>query len=56
MKIDPYKIGINFYVILIVFVFTFLGCKTFEKYDERMKMRNLAEDILNTPDLTKNKK
>jgi hypothetical protein len=56
MKVNPYKIGMNFYIILIVFVFTFLGCKSFEKYDERMKMRILAEDILNTPDLTKNKK
>lgn len=46
----------NFYIILIVFVFTFLGCKTFENYEERMKMRKLAESVWNTPDLTKTKK
>lgn len=56
MKINPYKIGMNFYIILIVFVFTFLGCKTFEKYDERMKMKRIAESIWNTSDLTRNKK
>ena len=56
MKINPYKIGKNFYIILIVFVFTFLGSKTFEKYDERQKMKRIAESIWNTPDLTKTKK
>ncbi len=56
MKINPYKIGMNFYIILIAFVLTFIGCKTFENYDERMKMRKIAESVLNTPDLTKTKK
>jgi hypothetical protein len=56
MKINPYKIGMNFYIILITFVFTFLGCKTFEKYDEQQKMKRIAESIWNTPDLTRNKK
>lgn len=31
----PYIIGMNFYIILIVFVLTFIGCKTFEKYEEK---------------------
>lgn len=56
MKINPYKIGMNFYIILIVFIITFLGCHSFEKYDEQQKMKRLAESIWNTPDLTKNKK
>lgn len=56
MKINPYKIGMNFYIILITFVFTFVGCKTFEKYDDKMKMQKMAEGVLNTPDLTTNKK
>jgi len=56
MKINPYKTGMNFYIILIVFVFTFLGSKTFEKYDEQQKMKRIAESIWNTPDLTNNKK
>jgi len=55
MKINPYKTGMNFYIILIVFVFTFLGSKTFEKYDEQQKMKRIAESIWNTPDLTRNK-
>ena len=46
----------NFYIILIAFCITFLGCKTFEKYDDKIKMKKIAESILNTPDLTTIKK
>jgi len=53
LKFDPYKTGINFYIILITIVFTFLGCKSFEKYQERQQIKRQAEDILNTPNLTK---
>jgi len=49
MKINPYKTGISFYIILIVFVFTLLGCKTIE----RLEIKYQAKQILNTPDLTK---
>lgn len=51
MKINPYKIGMNFYIILIVFTITFLGCKTFERIEERNKFKQQAQDILNTPNL-----
>lgn len=54
MKLNPYKIGMNFYIILIVFTFTLLGCKTFEKWEQENKIKKQASDILQTPDLTKN--
>jgi hypothetical protein len=47
----PYIIGMNFYIILIVFVVTLLGCKTFERYDENRKIKQEVEEILNTPNL-----
>jgi hypothetical protein len=53
MKLNPYKIGINFYTILIVFVLTFLGCKTFENYQDKIKHKQDIENVLQTPDLTK---
>jgi len=56
MKINPYKIGMNFYIILIVFTLTFLGCKTFEKWDVERKIKNEVEQMLQTPDLTGTKK
>jgi hypothetical protein len=55
MKINPYKAGINFYIILIVFTFTILGCKTFEKIQEQNTINRQAKEILNTPDLSKYK-
>jgi hypothetical protein len=53
MKINPYTTGINFYIILIVFIFTLLGCKTFQKWDEETKIKRQVEDIFHTPDLIK---
>lgn len=54
MKLNPYKIGMNFYIILIVFVLTVLGCKTFEKVQDKIKLKQDAANVLQTPDLTKN--
>jgi hypothetical protein len=51
IKLNPYKIGMNFYIILIVFVITFLGCKTFEKYDQKRKIKQEVEEMLNPPNL-----
>jgi hypothetical protein len=51
IKLNPYKIGMNFYIILIVFVVTLFGCKTFEKYDQKRKIKQEAQEILNTPNL-----
>lgn len=45
IKLNPYKIGMNFYIILIVFVITFLGCKTFDKYDEKRKIKQEVEEM-----------
>jgi hypothetical protein len=56
MKINPYKIGMNFYIILIVFVLTLLGCKTFENVQDRIRIKQDANNVLQTPDLTKTKK
>lgn len=56
MKLNPYKIGMNFYIILIVSIVTFIGCKTFEKHDEKNKMKRMVEQVLNTPDLTTHRK
>jgi len=50
-KLNPYKLGINFYIILIVFVLTLLGCKTFEKYDEKQKIKQEVEEIFNPKNL-----
>jgi len=53
MKLDPYKIGMNLYIILIVFVLTLLGCKTFQKWEDKAKFKQDIENVLQTPDLTK---
>jgi hypothetical protein len=50
MKINPYKAGIIFYTILIFATITILGCKTIK----RLEIRQQAQEILQTPDLTKN--
>jgi len=47
----PYIIGMNFYIILIVFVLTLLGCKAFERYDENRKVKQEVEEIFDTPKL-----
>jgi hypothetical protein len=52
MKLNPYQIGMNFYIILIILILTFVGCKEFERWKEKKEI----EQILQTPDLTKNKK
>jgi hypothetical protein len=44
----------NFYIILIVFVLTVLGCKTFENVQDKIKLKQDAANVLQTPDLTKN--
>lgn len=56
MKLNPYKIGMNFYIILIVSTLTFLGCKTFEKWDGERKIKQQVEEMFQTPNLTKDKK
>lgn len=43
----------NFYIILIVFVLTLLGCKTFENVQDKIKLKQDAANVLQTPDLTK---
>ena len=54
-QINPYKIGMNFYIILIVFTITLLGCKTFEKWNDKKLIKKQAEQMFQTPNLTKNK-
>jgi hypothetical protein len=56
MKLTPYQIGMNFYIILIVFTITILGCKTFEKWDGERKIKNEVEQMFQTKDLTGNQK
>jgi hypothetical protein len=51
MKINPYKTGLNFYIILIVFTFTILGCKTFQQWNDHRIIKQEAKNILNTPNL-----
>jgi hypothetical protein len=46
--ITPYKAGLTFYIILILATITLLGCKTIQRY----QMKQEAEQILQTPDLT----
>jgi hypothetical protein len=46
--ITPYKAGLIFYIILILATITLLGCKTIQRY----QMKQEAEQILQTPDLT----
>jgi hypothetical protein len=51
MKINPYKIGMNFYIILIVSTIVFLGSKTYEKHQDEQMVKRQVEAILNTPNL-----
>jgi hypothetical protein len=52
----PLEIGIVFYFILFVFIFTFLGCKTIEIKQDKIKLeyqiKQDANDIFKFPDLT----
>lgn len=51
IKINPYKIGLAFYIIMITMVISFTGCSTWAKYKERIEMKQQAKEILNTPNL-----
>lgn len=51
MKLNPYKIGMNFYIILIVFTFTIIGTKTFQRWEDKRQIEKQAQEILNTPNL-----
>jgi hypothetical protein len=53
MKINPYKLGMNFYIILIVSVVVFIGCKTFEKHEDERRFKKDVESFFQTPDLSK---
>jgi len=46
--ITPYKAGLTFYILLILATITILGCKTIQRF----QMKQEAEHILQTPDLT----
>lgn len=54
MRLNPYKIGIVFYSVLVISVFFLIGCETLAKYQQRERMKKEAEDILNTPNIKKN--
>jgi hypothetical protein len=53
MKINPYKLGMNFYIILIISVVVFIGCKTFEKLEDERRFKKDVESFFQTPDLSK---
>lgn len=55
-KVNPYEIGMNFYIILIIYVVTFIGCDIYEKYQDKKHIKNTAQDILETPNLIQNEK
>lgn len=50
-KINPYKIGMIMYSLLILFVITMVSCSTIRKQKERYMIRMDANNILNTPNL-----
>ena len=54
MRLNPYKIGIVFYSVLVISVFFLIGCDTLVKYQQREIMKKEAENILNTPNIKKN--
>jgi hypothetical protein len=56
IKINPYKIGMNLYIILIIYVVTFIGCDVFEKYQDKKYIKRTAQQILETPNLIQNEK
>ena len=55
-KVNPYEIGLNFYIILIIYVVTFIGCDIFEKHQEKKYIKRTAQQILETPNLIQNEK
>ena len=55
-KVNPYEIGMNFYIILIIYVVTFIGCDVFEKHQEKKYIKRTAQQILETPNLIQNEK
>lgn len=56
IKINPYKIGMNLYIILIIYVVTFISCDVFEKYQDKKYIKRTAQQILETPNLIQNEK
>jgi len=50
-NINPYKIGIYFYILLILSVISLLGCKTLGRYYEEVTIKQQAKEILNSPKL-----
>jgi hypothetical protein len=56
IKINPYKIGMNLYIILIIYVVTFIGCDVFEKYQDKKYIKRTAQQILETPNFIQNEK
>ena len=55
-EVNPYEIGMNFYIILIIYVVTFIGCDIFEKHQEKKYIKRTAQQILETPNLIQNEK
>ena len=56
IKINPYKVGMNLYIILIIYVVTFISCDIYEKYQDKKYIKNTAQEILETPNLIQNEK
>jgi len=48
-----YKIGLVFYLLLILGVFAFIGCKQVEISNEKKQIEKDAKEILNYPNLNK---
>ena len=56
IKINPYKVGMNLYIILIIYVVTFISCDIFEKYQDKKHIKKIAQEILENPNLIQNEK
>lgn len=56
IKINPYEIGMNLYIILIIYVVTFISCDIYEKYQDKKYIKKTAQEILETPNLIQNEK
>lgn len=55
-KVNPYEIGMNFYIILIIYVVTFIGCDIYEKHQDKKYIKRTAQEILETPNIFQNEK
>jgi len=55
-KVNPYEIGMNFYIILIIYVVTFISCDIYEKYQDKKYIKKTAQEILETPNIFQNEK